>query len=134
MMKLTLWRVPMRSLAACSAPAVQAQITVRRIRKNVTNTATDASVRNVRNLLRPTFRIAILASPTGFSPVSGREPALVQVVHGARALGRGRIVRDHDDGLVEFLVQLLEQLQDVVGAVAIEVARRLVGDDDLRVR
>ena len=50
-----------------------------------------------------------------------------------RALGGGRVVGHHHDRLAELRVQLLEQGEDVVGARAIEVARRLVGDDDRRV-
>jgi hypothetical protein len=45
-------------------------------------------------------------------------------------LGGEGIVRDHHDGLLEFLVELLEQAQYLVGVLAIEVAGGLVGDDD----
>ena len=42
-------------------------------------------------------------------------------------------MRDHDDRLAERLVQRREQAEHVFGALAIEVAGRLVGDDDLRI-
>ena len=64
-MKLTLWRVPMRSWAPCSAEAVQDQIIVRKSRNVTTETVTPASVRNVRSLLRRTLRTAMVPSPMG---------------------------------------------------------------------
>src|SRR5207247_1864197 len=48
-------------------------------------------------------------------------------------LGRRRVVGDHEDRLVELLVEPLHERQHVVGALAIEVAGGLVGDDDLRI-
>src|SRR5688572_24421095 len=105
MMKLTLWRVPMRSWLACSAAAVHDQITVRRMMKNITATVTPAKVRTVRSLFRPMLRTAIVTSPKDPSDSVG-ENALVQPVDGLGAFGRLVVVRDHDDGLVEFLIQL----------------------------
>src|SRR5271155_1012626 len=40
------------------------------------------------------------------------------------------IVRDHDDGLAEILIELAEQAEDGFGAFGIEVAGRLIGQDD----
>ena len=37
-----------------------------------------------------------------------------------RALGRMRVVRDHDDGLAVFVVERLEQRQDLVAGLAVE--------------
>ena len=51
----------------------------------------------------------------------------------AGALGGQRIVGDHQDGLAELGVELAEQGQDVVRALAVEVAGGLVRHDDLRV-
>src|SRR5687768_13523069 len=131
MMKLTLWRVPMRSVAACSAAAFHDQSTVRKNKKATMATTETRIVRLVRSLLRPKFRYAIVASC--ISRLSQVERTLVQAMHGLGALGGGRIVRHHDDGLVELGVQLLEQVQDVVRAVTIEITGRLVRHDDLRV-
>ena len=50
-----------------------------------------------------------------------------------RLLGRLRIVRHHDDRLADFAVETLEQLQDLLGRRAIEVAGGLVGDDQRRI-
>src|SRR5258708_3463814 len=59
--------------------------------------------------------------------------AFVETPNERSTLRSRGIVRDHDDRLAEILVQLVEQVQHVVGALAIEIAGRLVGDDDLRV-
>src|SRR6187397_657952 len=112
MMKLTLWRVPMRSCAACSAEAVQDQIIVRSSRKVTTEIVTPSSVRNVRSLFRRTLRTAMVPRPMGTPHRSGGEHALVEAVDRLRAFGGGRIVRDHHDRLPELRVELLEQLQD----------------------
>ena len=40
---------------------------------------------------------------------------------------------DHDDRLAELAVEQAEQPQDLVGALAVEVAGRLVGDDQVGV-
>src|SRR4051812_43024203 len=47
-----------------------------------------------------------------------------------RALCGGGIVRDHQDRLLEFGVELREEREDVVGALAIEIARGLVAHED----
>ena len=43
-----------------------------------------------------------------------------------RALGRMRVVRDHDDGLAVFVVERLEQRQDLVAGLAVQVTGGLV--------
>ena len=50
-----------------------------------------------------------------------------------RALGRVRIVRHHDDRLLEFLVQPLQQRQHLGRRFRVEVAGRLVGEQQRRV-
>src|SRR5678816_2773866 len=103
MMKLTLCRVPMRSRAPCSADAVHDQMTVRSRRKKMTSTVTADSVSTVRSLFRQTLRTAIVTSPMAVPRLGAgalvREDSLVQAVDGLGAIGRCRIVRDHDDGL-----------------------------------
>jgi hypothetical protein len=44
-----------------------------------------------------------------------------------------RVVRDHDDRLLELAVEQAEQVEDLAGAGAVEVAGRLVGDEQVRV-
>src|ERR1051325_2840792 len=44
------------------------------------------------------------------------------------------VMRDHDDGLVEAEVQFLEHVKDDRRVFGIEIARRLVGEDDGRAR
>ena len=53
-----------------------------------------------------------------------------------RALGvlrRLRIVRDHDDRLLELAVEPLQQIERLLRVLRVEVTGRLVGDDDGRV-
>ena len=50
-----------------------------------------------------------------------------------RALGRARIVRHHDDGLAVLAVERLQQVEDLVAGLAIEVARRLVAQQQRRI-
>jgi hypothetical protein len=53
-------------------------------------------------------------------------------VQDAMAVGGGfGIVRDHDDGLAEILIELAEQTKDSFGAFRIEVAGGLIRQDDL---
>src|SRR6185295_3430962 len=130
MMKLTLCRVPMRSRAPCSAEAVHDQITVRSSRKKITSTVTADSVSTVRSLFRQMLRTAIVTSPMVKSSAVRatalvREDALVQAVDDLGPLGGRGIVRHHDDRLPELGVELLEQLQDLVRARAVEIAGRL---------
>src|SRR5690606_2549587 len=130
MIIVTLWRIPMRSLALCSIATVHDQITVRSSTNATIATATPKTVRSARSRFRATLRTAMEVRFT----VASHEVALVEAPHGPGALGGCRIVGDHHDRLFELFVQLLEQVQDVVRALPIQIARRLVGDDDLRIR
>ena len=49
------------------------------------------------------------------------------------ALGRVRVVRDHHDRLAVLAVQRLEQVEDLVAGLAIEVAGRLVAQQQRRI-
>src|SRR5262245_53064779 len=62
------------------------------------------------------------------------ELSLVEPMAHRSARGGGGIMRNHDDGLVEFAMELIEQGEDVVGALAIEITRGLIGDDNRRIR
>src|SRR5688572_33088053 len=52
----------------------------------------------------------------------------------AREAGRPRIMGDHDDGLAEVAVEQLQDREDLVGGGAVEVAGRLVGEQELWIR
>ena len=67
----------------------------------------------------------ILSSPVDDHSVDDRDPAL-------RARGDGGIVRDEDDGLAAG-GQLFEDADDVAAGLLVEVAGRLVGQDQRRV-
>ena len=54
--------------------------------------------------------------------------------HVRGALGGVRIVRHHDDGLLEFGVQPLQQRQHLRRRLRVEIARRLVGEQQRRDR
>src|SRR5690606_14237050 len=130
MIIVTLWRMPMRSLALCSIATVHDQTTVRSSTKATMAMATPSTVSSARTRFRPTLRTAMEARFTNAS----HQVAVVEPPHGAGALRGSRVVRDHDDRLLELPIQALEQIQDLVGALAIEIAGRLVGDDDFRIR
>ena len=67
-------------------------------------------------------------------PLDGRhEHALLEVALDVRARGGARVVRDHHDRLLEVAVQRLQQVQDLLGALRVEVAGRLVGHQHRRV-
>src|SRR5262245_41969239 len=90
-------------------------------------------VRMVRRLLRNRFTTTsenrFMASPRR----SVGQHALVEVQHPAGALGGVRIVGDHDDGLLELAIEPLEQLEDLFPRLAVEVAGRLVGQQQRRI-
>src|ERR687883_1530576 len=44
--------------------------------------------------------------------------------------GGGRVVRDHDDRLAELVDGAAQQVEDLAGGLGVEVAGRLVGEDD----
>ena len=51
----------------------------------------------------------------------------------AGPLGGQGVVRDHDDRLLELAIEQLEQVEDLAGGGAVEVAGRLVGDEQVGV-
>src|SRR5207247_8310545 len=129
-MKETLWCVIMRFAADAATPAFHAPTMVR-IRPNaMTAVAIPSIVSTVRSRCRNTFLRTIL---TSFTAAPSLELALVEVAHDVRPLDRVRIVRHHHDGLLEFLVQPLEQREHLFGGLAIEVTGRLVRHEDRRV-
>ena len=61
------------------------------------------------------------------------EHALVEMQRPLRAGGRMRIVRHHHDRLAVLAVERLEQVEDLVAGLAIEIARRLVAEQQRRI-
>src|SRR6266496_770070 len=126
-MKETLWCVIMRFAADAATPAFHAPTMVR-IRPNaMTAVAIPSIVSTVRSRCRNTFLRTIL---TSFTAAPSLQLALVEVAHDVRPLDRVRVVRDHHDGLLEFLVQPLEQRQDFLGRFPVQVPGRLVRHED----
>ncbi len=62
-----------------------------------------------------------------------REHALLEVVARVGLLRRARVVRDHHDRLLEVPVERLQEVEDLEGALRVEVAGGLVGDQHLGV-
>src|SRR5262252_10088767 len=61
------------------------------------------------------------------------ESALVKMQRAAGIPGGRRIMRDHDDGLAEVTIENLQRGQNLVRRRAVEVAGRLVAEQELRV-
>src|SRR5262245_25340496 len=89
-------------------------------------TTTLSMVRMVRRLLRPRLTSTSEKKPTAPSLVG--QHALFEVERSTGALGRVRVVRHHHDRLLEFLVEPVEQREDLLAGLAVEVAGRLVGE------
>src|SRR5262245_7790483 len=51
----------------------------------------------------------------------------------ARAIGRMRIVGDHDDGLAVIAIERLQQIENLISGFSIEVARGLVAKKESRI-
>src|SRR5205807_7756235 len=63
-------------------------------------------------------------SPAPAAAASRRQHALLEMQDLPRLLGRVRVVCHHDDRLVEFVVQALQQPQDFLGGLLVELSRR----------
>ena len=61
-------------------------------------------------------------------------PSFFQMQRFVRDGGRFRIVRHHDQRLYQLFVQALEQRHHLLRRMSVEIACRLIRDDDLRVR
>ncbi len=91
----------------------------------------DSSVKIVRTLRRHRFRQT--SGRNFMRPPRLEQRALLEVQRPLGALGGARIVRDHDDGLAVLAVERLEQVEDLVAGLAIEIARRLVAQQQRRI-
>src|SRR5688572_30577063 len=112
------------TFTACSRPNSRNAVTI------------DSSVRTVRDFFR--HRLA-MTNPVRVMAASGggrlfEQLALLEVQRAARELRGFRVVRHHHDGLAVLAVEHLQKPQDLVRRLAVEVAGRLVADQDGRVR
>ena len=58
---------------------------------------------------------------------------LLEVQGALGTLGRAWVVRHHHDGLAVVTIERLQQVQDFVAGLAVEIARRFVGEQQRRV-
>ena len=89
-------------------------------------------VKNVRNFRRSRLRQTMGRNFMRPPPLR-HEHALVEMQRALGARRRVRIVRHHDDGLALVAIERLQQIEDLVARLAIEVARRLVAEQQRRV-
>src|SRR5688500_18593201 len=112
------------TFTACSSPNSRNAVTI------------ESSVRTVRVLFRQrlatTKPVRVMARSGGGRLLE--ELALLEVQRAARELRGLRVVGHHHDGLAVLAVEDLQQSQDLVRRPAVEVAGRLVADQDGRVR
>ena len=131
MIRLTLLMSTSRSSPAISTPNANELRIVIRMPNSRNAMKIDSSVKVVRNLRRQMF---FQMSGRNFMPP--RSPASTPLSRCSvrlRALGGVRIVGDHDDGLAVVAVERLQQIEDLVAGLAIEVAGRLVAEQQRRV-
>ena len=67
--------------------------------------------------------------------VGGRAVNDLTVAHMKNAMAVSRrfgIVGDHHDGLAKLLIELAQKREDGFGTLRIQIARRLIGEDDFR--
>src|SRR5688500_7073795 len=119
-----------------SAPAENSTFTACSKPNNRNAVTIESRVRTVRVFFRQ--RLA-MTNPVRVTAGSGsgrllEELALLEVQDAARELRGFRVVRHHHDGLAMLAVEDLQQPQDLVRRPAVEVAGRLVADQDGRVR
>ena len=98
----------------------------------------DASVSPVRRLLAAQVRPeqwqvlehGELRRSSGSGHSFAFELALLEMQHVLRARRGVRIVRHHDDRLALLLVQRLQQVEDLIARLAVEIAGRLVAQQE----
>src|SRR6266550_4346149 len=120
-------RTIMRLAEEPATPAFQAPTMVRSRPNAITAVAIPRIVRVVRSLWRKALRKMI---DRIFMGPRLLQLALVEVAHNVRPLGGVRIMGDHDDGLFEFLVEALEQGENLLRRLAVEIARGLIRHED----
>src|SRR5438477_4978845 len=110
--------------------------TARSAENRNTATATLITVSSVRRLLRAAL---FSTSPKNFIASSlpdllrFDQRALFEMERPLRAFGRVRIVSHHDDRLLVFVVEPLQQGEHFAGRLCVEIASRLVGEQERRV-
>src|SRR5438445_6843070 len=136
-----------RSTPATSTPCLKAPSTAARMPKRNSATANDPAVSAVRvffrNRLLTTrcryFIVDLRAGSGGrwrLRPARRQgldEHALLQMEDDARALRGERVVGDHQRGLSVISHEAVQEIQDLVGALAVEVAGGLVAEQKRRI-
>src|SRR5438067_1558208 len=88
-------------------------------------------MRNYGLLFLITYHSSLITPALYLYTRGGGNDLAVAHLDDAAAHGGGlRVVRDHDDGLVEAVVHLLKHVQDDGRVLGVEVPRRLVGEDE----
>src|SRR5262245_48824323 len=135
-----------RSTPATSTPCLKAPSTAARMPKRNSATAKEPAVSAVRvfflhRLLRTRCRYFIVrragcGRAASLRPARRRgldQHALLQVEDGARALRGERVMRHHQRRLAVIAHETLEEIEDLVGALAVEVAGGLVAEEKRRI-
>src|SRR5215470_10439360 len=65
-----------------------------------------------------------------FRPAGADECSLFQKQSGIGALSDNRVMRHHENGLPVLLYELIDQIHDFVGALAVQIAGRLVAEEE----
>src|SRR5262245_48836662 len=135
-----------RSTPATSTPCLKAPSTAARMPNRNSATANEPAVSAVRVFLRNRLltircKYFIAGRPrygraASLSPARRRgldEHALLQMEDDARAVRGERVVGDHQCGLSVIPHEAVEQIQDLVGTLAVEVAGGLVAEKKGRI-
>src|SRR5262249_2005298 len=143
---LTACRVMMRDGSASAVVLRIASSTVCRTQIRKMQSASPASVLAVRIQFR--FRCLRMYGRYFILPPDYRAPApttasrqdhprgqdaFFEVALEAGPRSRAWIVRDHHDRFLEFAIERFHQIEDVLGALCVEIARRLICDEHIRI-
>ena len=130
-MRLTLWISTSRSRPATSTPSVNASAD-RHQDAEQQERDEDRQQRERRAELAPPEVLPDQREELHADPSPSSRPFSRCSVR-LRALGGVRIVRDHHDRLAVIAVERLQQVEDFVAGLAIEIARRLVAEQQRRI-
>src|SRR5262245_14374644 len=135
-----------RSTPATSTPCLKAPSTAARMPNRNSATANEPAVSAVRVFLRNRLltirwryfiaRRLRCGRAASLRPARRRgldEHPLLQMEDGARAVRGERVVGDHQRGLSVIPHEAVEQIQDLIGALAVEVAGGLVAEQKGRI-
>ena len=133
MIRLILLISTSRSSPAISTPKLNAVRIVIRMPNSRNATKIDSSVKMVRIFRRQTLLPDERAGNLHRQSPPQRATPFSRCSVRVGALGGVRVVRDHHDRLAVLAVERLQQVEDFVARLAIEIARRLVAEQQRRV-